>query len=270
MSKKRGNYLRRCSAALPIVAITTSVALSSLVVPLASSAPRAGRQTQGSQALGSLSSVGTVYVNGAPAPADATIFAGDTVKTGEMSSAAFSISGKGLFKLTSNSEMSFQPDPRYSAELKAGTVVMNSFGGATDISVRAGNYVAAPVIQAQESSSKIEKHADGSFTITCLNGSVGLIPLEGTIGRVLQAGESVNIQPSGEMDLAEAPGKPSGVTEQAATPPPARPAEPPVVENKKKKNQYLLLVLAGGAAVGIAAGVAGAGHGSSSVSPSSP
>jgi hypothetical protein len=103
-----------------------------------------------------------------------------------------------------------------------------------------------------------------------LNGSVGLIPLEGTTGRVLQAGESVNIQPSGEMDLAAAPGKPSGVTEQAATPTPARPAEPPVVENKKKKNQYLLLVLAGGAAVGIAAGVAGAGHGSSSVSPSSP
>jgi ferric-dicitrate binding protein FerR (iron transport regulator) len=264
MNRKFGRWLSVTTA------MASGAALLFCAAPVTSAAPRATRQMQAApQSMGSLSSAGTVYVNGVPAAADVTIFVGDTVKTGDTSSAAFSISGKGMFKLTSNSEMSFQPDPRYSGELKAGTVVMNSFGGATDISVRAGNFVAAPVIQAQQSASKIERHADGSFTITCLDGSVGLIPLEGATGRVLQAGESVNVLSSGELE--QVPGKPSGVPEQtAATTPPASPAEPPVVENKKKKNQYLLIVLAGGAAVGIAAGLAGAGHGSPSISPSTP
>ena len=156
-------------------------------LPLMAGAPRAARKAQ-NQALGSVTTVGPVTINGVPAPADLTIFPGDTLKTNDMGSAAFSISGKGSFKLLSNSEMVFPPDPRYTAELKAGSVVMNSFNGATDISLRVGNYVVAPVIQAQQSTSQVVRHADGSFTVTCLEGSVGLIPLEGATGRVLQSG----------------------------------------------------------------------------------
>ena len=263
--------------------LTTRVRRTMLVVAAASGvllhgaltlagAPRAGRGAQAGQAVASLSTVGAVTVNGAMAPADSTIFAGDTLKTNESGSAAFSISGKGSFKIAPNSEMTFPPDPRYSGELKAGTVVMNSFGGATDISVRVGNFVVAPVIQAQQSASKVERRADGSFVITCLEGSVGLIPLEGTTGRVLQPGESVTILASGELDVAQASGTPAAGTEQASAgqPPPVIPSEPPAVQHKDKKNQYVLLGLAGGAAVAIAVGIAAAGHGSSSVSPSAP
>ena len=248
-------------------------------LPLMAGAPRAGRKAQ-NQALGSVTTVGPVTINGVPAPADLTIFPGDTLKTNDMGSAAFSIGGKGSFKLLSNSEIVFPPDPRYTAELKAGSVVMNSFNGATDISLRVGNYVVAPVIQAQQSTSQVVRHADGSFTVTCLEGSVGMIPLEGATGRVLQSGESVNILPSGELDIAKVPGaaatqtptpesKPSPAEQASATqPPPATPV--PAVQHKDKTKQYILIGVVAGGAVGIAAAVAGAGHGKSAVSPSTP
>jgi len=255
-------------------------------LPLMAGAPRAARKAQ-NQALGSMTTVGPVYINGVPAPADLTIFPGDTLKTGELGSAAFSISGKGAFKILSNSETVFPPDPRYSAELKAGSVVMNSFNGATDVSLRVGNYVVAPVIEAQQSTSQVVRHADGSFTVTCLEGSVGLIPLEGATGRVLQSGESVNILPSGELDIAKASGAaaapraaptttpttpgtvPSPAEQPSATQPPPEAPVPPV-QHKDKTKEYILIGVIAGGAVGIAAGVAGAGHGHSSVSPATP
>jgi hypothetical protein len=254
-------------------------------LPLMAGAPRAARRAQ-NQAVGSVTTVGPVTINGVPAPTDLTIFPGDTLKTGDMSSAAFSISGKGSFKILSNSEMVFPPDPRYSAELKAGSVVMNSFNGATDVSLRVGNYVVAPVIEAQQSTSQVVRHADGSFTVTCLEGSVGLIPLEGATGRVLQSGESVNILPSGELDVAKATGA-TPRTEATQTPTPTPETKPnpaeqvsksqpppeapvPAVQHKDKTKEYILIGVIAGGAVGIAAGVAGAGHGKSSVSPSTP
>ena len=248
-------------------------------LPLMAGAPRAARKAQ-NQALGSVTTVGPVYINGVPAPADLTVFPGDTLKTADMGSAAFSISGKGSFKILSNSEMVFPPDPRYTAELKTGSVVMNSFNGATDISLRVGNYVVAPVIEAQQSTSQVVRPADGSFTVTCLEGSVGMIPLEGATGRVLQSGESVNILPSGELEIAKAPGaaptptptpetKPSPA-EQASTAQPPPEASVPPAQHKDKTKEYILIGVIAGGAVGIAAGVAGAGHGHSSVSPSTP
>src|SRR6202521_2477944 len=245
-----------------------------------------GARKAQNQALGSMTTVGSVYINGVPAPADLTIFPGDTLKTSDTGSAAFSISGKGAFKILSNSEMVFPPDPRYTAELKAGSVVMNSFNGATDISLRVGNYVMAPVIEAQQSTSQVVRHADGSFTVTCLEGSVGMIPLEGATGRVLQSGESVNILPSGELDIAKVPGAaPGGAPTQTPTPTPEttpNPAEQvstkqpppeapvPAVQHKDKTKEYILIAVIAGGAVGIAAGVAGAGHGKAAVSPSTP
>jgi ferric-dicitrate binding protein FerR (iron transport regulator) len=254
-----------CIKSLRMLAL---VSLVPFAVRSEAGAPRSARQTQAPQSIGSISSIGSVSINGRPAPADATIFPSDIVTTGETGSATFSISGKGSLKLAPHSEMSFAPDPRYSAELRAGTVVMNSFGGATDISVRAGAFVIAPVIQAQHSASKIERRADGSFTISCLDGSVGLIPLEGATGRVLQSGQSATLLPSGQLDQV-----PPGAEPRAETPiPTGPPAAPPpaTVHGSSKKNEYILLGLAGGAAAVIAGALAGRGHGSSSVSPSTP
>src|ERR1700675_2887884 len=208
-------------------------------LPLMAGAPRAARKAQ-NQALGSMTTVGPVFINGVAAPAGFTIFPGATMKTGDMGSAAFSVSGKGAFKILSNSEMVFPPDPRYSAELKTGSVVMNSFNGATDISLRVGNYVVAPVIESQQSTSQVVRHADGSFTVTCLEGSVGLIPLEGATGRVLQSGESVNILPSGELDIAKATGAaptptPTPETKPSPTPTPTPETTPNPAEQVSTK-----------------------------------
>jgi hypothetical protein len=277
-----GEILRRPVNASMRVALLAAALFCAL--PLIAGAPRAARKGQ-NQALGSMTTVGPVFINGVPAPTDLTIFPGDTLKTADLGSAAFSVSGKGAFKILSNSEMVFPPDPRYSAELKAGSVVMNSFNGATDISLRVGNYVVAPVIESQQSTSQVVRHADGSFTVTCLEGTVGLIPLEGATGRVLQSGESVNILPSGELDIAKATGaaptktpttatatpetRPSPAEQASTTQPPPEAPVPPV-QHKDKTKEYILIGVIAGGAVGIAAGVAGAGHGHSSVSPSTP
>jgi hypothetical protein len=281
-----GEILRRCLKRRVNASMKVALLVAGLLcaLPLMAGAPRAARKAQ-NQALGSMTTVGPVFINGVPAPADLTIFPGDTLKTNDMGSAAFSISGKGSFKILSNSEMVFPPDPRYSAELKAGSVVMNSFNGATDISLRVGNYVVAPVIESQQSTSQVVRHADGSFTVTSLEGSVGLIPLEGATGRVLQSGESVNILPSGELDIAKATGaaptktpttatatpetRPSPAEQASTTQPPPEAPVPPV-QHKDKTKEYILIGVIAGGAVGIAAGVAGAGHGHSSVSPSTP
>src|ERR1700675_4299739 len=235
MRVKSGEILRRSLRQRGNASMRGALLAAGLMcaVPLVG-APRAARKAQ-NQALGSVTTVGSVSINGVPAPTDLTIFPGDTLKTNDMGSAAFSVSGKGSFKILSNSEVVFPPDPRYSAELKAGSVVMNSFNGATDVSLRVGNYVVAPVIEAQQSTSQVVRHADGSFTITCLEGSVGMIPLEGATGRVLQSGESINILPSGELEIARAPGAaptptPTPETKPSPTPAPAEkvsPRQPP-------------------------------------------
>jgi hypothetical protein len=285
MPAMSGEILRRSLRRQVNVSMRVALLATGLLcaLPLMAGAPRAARKAQ-NQALGSMTTVGSVFINGVPAPADLTIFPGDTLKTGDLGSAAFSVNGKGSFKILSNSEVVFPPDPRYSAELKAGSVVMNSFNGATDVSLRVGNYVVAPVIESQQSTSQVVQHADGSFAVTCLEGSVGLIPLEGATGRVLQSRESVNILPSGELDIAKAteiaPTKTPAIAptpetrpspaEQASTtqPPPEAPVPP--VQHKDKTKQYILIGVIAGGAVGIAAGVAGAGHGHASVSPSTP
>jgi len=56
-------------------------------------------RSQEHQALGSLSSVGQVTVNNSPAPADATIFSGDTIRTGANGTATLMSSVEGSFQI---------------------------------------------------------------------------------------------------------------------------------------------------------------------------
>lgn len=206
---------------------------------------------QDREPLGSLTTVGTVYVNGAPAPAEVTVFAGDTVLTSDSGSATFTMSGKGSFKLSSQTHLAFTADARYLAEITSGTVVMTSFAGSTDVTLKMGGYVIAPVIQTEESSSRIDKTANGGFQISCLTGSVGIVPVEGASGQVLRVGQTLAISPSGQL----------GGPQEAST---------PVATNTstKKSNHtgYIILGVAGAGAVGAAVALAGHGH-SSSVSP---
>ncbi|MGH9682779.1 MAG: hypothetical protein ACRD4S_04105 [Candidatus Acidiferrales bacterium] len=232
---------------------------------------RSLRQAQPHQVLGSLTATGPVYVNGSPAPPESTIFSGDVLSTADGASATFTISGKGSYKIGPLSQLAFTGDPQYVAELKLGTVVMSSFAGATEVTIRAGNFIVGPVIQTEKSASKIEREPDGSFTIVCLDGSVGLVPLEGTTGRVLQARQSVAILTNGELDLtreATAQTPPAATAQTTTAPAQTAPQPEPTVQSNNRKWLILALV-GGGAAAGIA--VAASSHGGAPpVSPSAP
>jgi hypothetical protein len=220
---------------------------------------RATSQGQQKQALGSLSSVGEVYVNDAPAPGESTIFSGDTLRTGEAGTATFVTSGKGSFKITSRSQIVFAGTLQFVAELKSGTVVMSSLSGPSGINLRAGNFVVVAVTQGEQSTSKIESAADGSFLVTCVEGSVGVLPIEGPNGLFLQVGQSVTITTQGELSAANAP----------VPPPSTQPQPTPPTAQKKSYTGWIILA---GAGAGVAGAVAVlAGHkGSPPISPATP
>lgn len=236
-------------------AVASLLFFTPFVAPAADASGSHASSRQDREPLGSLTTVGTVYVNGAPAPAEVTIFAGDTVLTSDTGSATFTMSGKGSLKLSPQTHLSFTADPRYLAELTTGTVVMTSFSGSTDVTLKLGGYVIAPVIQTEESSSRIDKTANGSFVISCLTGSGGIVQVDGTNGEVLRVGQTVTISASGQL------GAP-----QAASTPVA--ANTPVKKSTANSHTttYVILGVAGAGAAGAAIALAGHGH-SSSVSP---
>jgi ferric-dicitrate binding protein FerR (iron transport regulator) len=204
--------------------------------------------------LGSLSSSGNVYINGGLAPSESTIFSGDTVLTSDTGTATFTMSGKGSFKLAPETHLVFSSDPRYLAELTSGSLVMTSFAEATEVSLKVGNFVISAVIQTQQSSTKIEKSVVGSYTITCLDGSIGVIPLQGVTGQVLRAGQSVQISSTGELG-----------TPQEGSQAPAN----QTAQQKKKRTGWVILALAGGGGAAAAAAIAASGGHNHPISPSS-
>jgi len=242
---------------------TSTSALSSLLFALLASsnllAPtvaQAGGRSQEHQALGSLSSVGEVYVNNSPAPGDSTIFTGDTVRTGQAGTATFTSSAQGTFQISPQSQVAFNGGDQYVAELQSGMVVMSSRRGPQGLNLRVGSFTAVGVTDGEQSTSKIEKGADGSFTVTCLDGSVILVPTAGSNGLLMQAGQTVNISGQGQL---------SAVKETGTVPPPN--PTPGTVQQKKSYTMWIVIGAAG--AGGVGAALALAGHKSSpSVSPS--
>jgi hypothetical protein len=233
---------------------------------------RAASQEQERRSLGSLSAVGDVYVNDSRTPEESTIFSGDILTTGQNGSATFAMSGKGTFKISSQSVLVFAGDPQYLAELKSGTVVMSSFGGSTDVILRVANFTISPVVQGEQSTAKVDRESDGSFLISCLEGSVGVLPLQGgagAAGRFLQASQSLSISPEGELGPPKQPSAPS-VTPTPPPTPEQTPTTTPTTSGKKKSYKgWVILGLAGAGAAGAAAAAAGGGGGHP-VSPSSP
>jgi hypothetical protein len=232
------------------------LALYQLSSALAYGAP----QEQQRQALGSLTTVGKVYVNDTVAPSDSPIFAGDALRSAGTGSATFTWSEKGSLQIYPNTEIFFTGEPQYAAELKFGRVVMNSWRGATGMNLRAGNSVVLAVAEGEQSVSNIEAPSDGSFLVTCEAGSVGVIPLQGESGTFIQAGQSVSISPQGEL---------SAMGPQAA--PSAGPISKESVRDVRPPRSYRrwILIALGTAGAGAVAGILSSRHpGTHSNSPS--
>lgn len=223
---------------------------------------RPGSRAQDKEPLGSLSSVGQVYVGNSVVSSESTIFAGDALRTDAMATATFTVSGKGSYEIASRSQLAFVGSQQYIAELKSGIVVMSSVSGTSGINLRIGNFIVVAVTQGEQSTSKIESVSDGSFLISCSEGSVGIVPLEGAPnGIFLQTGQSATISPQGELSAPTATVASSTVSDTA------QPPKSPTVRNSHT-GWIILGVAAGG---GAAAAAALAGHKSSaSVSTSSP
>jgi hypothetical protein len=226
-------------------------------------------RSQEHEALGSLSSVGEVYVNNSPAPADATIFAGDTIRTGATGTATFTSGVEGTFQVLPGSQIAFNGGEQYAAELQTGSVVASSQRGPQGLSVRSGSYTVVGATEGELTSAKIERGADGSFTVTCLDGSVILVPTgEGSSGVLIQSGQMVTISARGKLSAVKEAAAP--VT-APGTPAPATPApaSAPTSAGVSNTTKWIIagVAIAGGA--GAALALAG-GHKSSSVSPATP
>ena len=248
----RPNSLTRALALVQILA------LQLLFLP--SPAPGGSKSQEPRQPLGSLSAVGEIYVNDSPAPAEGTIFSGDVLRTGANGVAAFTSSGKGSLKISPGSQLVFAGTPQYLAELKSGIVVMSSLSGAAGVNLRAGNFVVAAVTQGEQATARVESAPNGSFVVNCLEGSVGVLPLEGANGQFLQVGQSVNISPQGELSAAKQPAATANAAEKPSTPPVAG---TPV---KKSHTGWIILGLVGGGVAGAGAALGGK-KGSQPVSP---
>src|SRR5436190_12059298 len=173
------------------------------------SCAQAAPQAKERAPLGSLTNIGEVYVNDSPAPVEITIFSGDRVRVGVNGSATFNMSGKGSLKLSPRSQVLFAGKYEYTAELEAGTVVMNSVSGPNGFTLRIGNDVLVPSMKEHTALASIDRAPDGSFLVTCSDGAMGVLTLQGISGQFLQPGQSVSVAPNGQL---------FPVVQQAATP----------------------------------------------------
>jgi hypothetical protein len=209
--------------------------------------------------LGSLTSVGEVFVNDSPAPAEITIFSGDKVRTGDSGSATFNMSGKGSLKISPRSEVVFSGKYEYTAEFHSGDVFMTSVSGPNGLTVRIGNDVVVPSFKERTASASIEKAPDGSFAVKCSDGAMGVLALQGSSGQFIQIGQSVGIAPTGALFAVVQPGaKPGKSTSSARTPKPSH-----------SFVDWAYVVLGGAGAAGAALALSHGG-GKQSISPSSP
>lgn len=156
-------------------------------------------QSQRREPLGSLSATGEVYVNEKPVPVESTVFVGDTVRTGVNSTAVFTMTGNGTLKIGPQTQVVLTGDPQYAADLKTGTVVIDSISGPSGIKVRTGGFVVVPAVRSRVTAAKIEAQPAGTFAVICLDGDISTIPLQGGSGQLLEAGQSVNISSQGAL-----------------------------------------------------------------------
>lgn len=170
---------------------------------VASQEPPHATEQEHNQVLGSLSTAGEVYVNGSSAVSESTVFSGDRVRTGATGAATFTVSGRATLKLFPQSQVVFSGNNQFTAELEAGTVVLSTVAGSSGMFLRMGESVLVPSFpREQATTSKAERAADGSFTVSCLEGSVGVLALRDRSGEFLHGGQSLRVSsnklPSGE------------------------------------------------------------------------
>jgi hypothetical protein len=109
------------------------------------------------------------------------------------------MSGKSSLKLSPRSQVLFAGKYEYTAELQAVAVVMNSVSGPNGLTLRVGNDLLVPSTKEHIALASIERAPDGSYLVTCSDGAIGVLNLQGTAGQFLQVGQAVSVAPNGEL-----------------------------------------------------------------------
>jgi hypothetical protein len=222
------------------------------------SAAYPGQEQEPRQALGSLTTTGEVYLNSSAAPAESTVITGDALRTNSTGSAKFTLAGDGSLEISPNTEIVFAGGPQYAAELKLGKVVMNSLNGPTGITLRTGGTVIVAVAEGEQSTSSIEAPSDGSFIVSCLAGSVGVVPLQEGKGIFIRAGQSVRVSPEGELSAMSAQAEAPAVAQSSRESDTA-----PAARQRHSHTRLILLGIGAAGAVAAAAILSGRGSGAS-------
>lgn len=215
------------------------------------------------QALGSLMTGGEVYVNESRAPSELTIFPGDTVRTSETGTAMLTTETKGSYQISTDSQVVFSGDPRYLAELKSGTISVQSTTVGKAV-VRAGDFVVVPTVLNSQTVEKIERMADGSFLVTCSLGSIGIVTVQGAQGLFLEAGKSATISANNELVATD---QPSQAPNTNPSPAPNQGTAQPVGRSYRT---WIYIGLLGGGVAGVAVWAATRGSSPPVVSPAAP
>lgn len=184
--------------------LNVSLFLVLLCVPSLSVWARTSQQEQSKEKLGSLTSLGEVYVNDLPTSVISTVSSGDKIRTGESGEATLAVAGKGTLKIPPLSQVSLSVSDQYTAELEKGTVQLNSLPDSDGLIVRIGNYVVVPSVRSIATTLRVTRAQDGSFLVYCSVGTIGVLTVEGKSGQLLQAGQSLTISAKSEL-LASSP-----------------------------------------------------------------
>lgn len=225
------------TSALAAVLWNLSLATALLFAFSNAACASAQQQDQSNEKLGSLTSLGEVYLNDAPTAVMSTVSSGDKIRTGETGEATLTVSGKGTLKIRPLSQIALSANDQYLAELQKGTVVLNSVPNSDGLILRIGNYVLVSSVRSLATAFRATRAQDGSFLLNCLDGKVGVLTMEGQSGQLLQAGQSLTVSAKSEL-LVSSPAP------------------------KAKRNSHTLWIvlgLAGAGAVGAAAALAHGG-----------
>ena len=184
--------------------LSVSLFLALLCVPPIPAWARLSQQDQSREKLGSLTSLGEVYVNDLPISVTSTVSSGDNIRTGESGEATLDVGGKGTLKIRALSQVVLSGNDQYAAELEKGTVLVNSIPGSDGLILRIGNYVVVPSVRSIATALRVIRAQDGSFLVYCSGGTIGVLTVEGKSGQLLQAGQSLTVSAKSEL-LASSP-----------------------------------------------------------------
>jgi hypothetical protein len=240
------------------------IAVFSVFLLLASIAPTPA-QTVDHKGIGSVQIQGSVLLNGTAGVTGATVFAGDSVRTGADGSALVNLPGRGSMVVAPNSDITF-PNIAIGSHFVAlhkGKIAFRILPEASETTAEFGKLVLRPVI-GQGVEFDIEIAGDGSAIIRCTSGSVGIIEIQGANSTFLNAGQSAKISENGVAEIIP----PSSGTSEASSQTPGN-THPTATPGGKSHATTIILVLA---AVGVSAAVAVlvVERSKSPVSPSAP